>query len=201
MVVLDLLKKDLKILFRRKSPIIIPIVFSFVSVVVLSFFFQRGSYELMWIVLLFSSVFPQIEIMRYEFEEDVIESLVTSPLKSEVFFISKFLSGLIVILFISFFSLVFFVFFTNLELSIYLIVSIALSVWGMVSLSTLFSFFMFSSYMNLPTYYLIVFPFYIPLIVSAIRFVEGEYSALNLIVGFDLINFFAAFMLFDIRKP
>ncbi len=200
MIVFELVKKDLKVLFRRKSPIFIPIAFSFVSVVIISFFFQKGSYELLWIILLFSSVFPQIEVMRYEFEDDVVDTLINSPLKSEIFFISKFLTGFIIVCLVSFFSLIFFIFFTNLEVSGFLIFSVVLSIVGMVSLSTLFSFLMFSLSMNIPLYYIIVFPFYIPLIVSSIRFVEGEYHVLKLVISFDLINFFAAYMLFDMRK-
>lgn len=200
MRIVEFLKKDFKIFYRKKTVFVLPIVFSFVSAIAISFFVQRASYELMWIVFLFASVYPQIEIMRSEFEDDVIESLITSPVSSGDIFISKFLFGFIFLSIVGFFTIIFFVFFTNLQVSTSLLFSFAISLVGIVSLSTLFSLFAVSEDISFPAYYVIVFPFYIPVIISSVKFVEGDSFALRLILGFDIINFFASYALFDIRK-
>lgn len=200
MILWELIRKDLLILSRKRAPIILPVIFSFISAVILSFFLQNGSYELMWIVFLFSSIFPQIEIMKHEFEDKIVDTLKIYPLRSEIFFLSKFFVGLIFLLFVGFCTTAFFVFFTNLGVSFDFFVSFCLAVFGINSVSTLFSFYAVSDELSLPAYYIIVSPFYVPVIVASVKFAEGDSFSLNIILSFDVINFLTAFSFFDIKR-
>jgi len=201
-VIRELILKDIKYLFRVKSSLLSPIIFSFIASFVISLsvpqdVLKEYAFPIMWIVFIFASVFPSLELMRYEVESGILEGLMSSSLKKEFFFLSKFISALIMYI-ITGISLFFvFFFFANFSPSFYALLSFFLSAIGVSSLSVLFASLYTKDFLKIPIY-VVLFPFYIPLIISAIEITRENFSAFKLIFGFDIINFSLAFALFDI---
>lgn len=202
--ILQLLKKDFLFITREKYSFFVPFIFGFSSAVFLSFglpyeVLSSHSYSIFWIVLLFSSVFPAQELMKYEEREEVILGILNSPVRKEVFFISKFFAVFFIFISVGTALFLFFVFFANMNLSLYAFLSFVLGGIGIVSLSVVFSSFFVKENINIPIL-IFLFPFFIPVIVGAISFSDGAFSSLKIILGFDLTNFFLSLALFDLER-
>ncbi len=191
------LQKDLKILFRDIFFFVFSLVFALVCTVLFSMILPRVSdnrFELLWLVFLFVSVFPPIDLMRYE--KEIMGHLSMLRLGS-VFFLSKFLLVLIIAWIFGFFVFFTFFFFLNFVPSLLMLLSFFISSFGICSLSILFSLSVIKGEFGFPVY-IILFPLYIPVVISSVEFGYGNLSALKVLVGFDLINFSLSFALFDL---
>jgi ABC-type transport system involved in cytochrome c biogenesis permease component len=193
-----LFKKDILFLFREKISFFVPIVFGFVCSVFLSFAIpgNQNSITIMWVVLIFSSFFSAIEIIRIETEEGAIDGLINSPVDNGVIFVSKFLTMYFLFLILSLILLLLFVFFANLNFSARLIFGLFISGIGICSLSVLFSSFIVGENIKIPIYILLL-PLFIPPVVSSSL---GSSDWIKISFGFSIINFLFSFALFEVKK-
>ncbi len=193
-----LFKKDILFLFREKISFFVPIVFGFVCSIFLSFAIpgNQNSIAIMWVVLIFSSFFPAVEIMRIETEEGAIDGLINSPVDNGIIFISKFLTMYFLFLILSLILLFLFVFFANLNFSLKLVFGFFVSGFGISSLSVLFSSFLVDENVKIPIYILLL-PLFIPPVVSSSI---GSSDWIKISFGFSVINFLFSFALFEVKK-
>ncbi len=201
-IIKQLVLKDIRYMFRVKSAFFSPIVFSLITSFVISFsvpqdVLKTHAFPIMWIVFIFSSVFPAVELMRYEGEGGVLEGILSSPLKKEFIFISKFLSTFFVFLITGISLFFIFFFFANFSPSFHTLLSFFLASLGVSSISVLFASFYMKDTLRIPIY-VILFPLYIPVVISAVEISQGNLSAFKIILGFDIVNFFLSFALFDV---
>lgn len=193
------LQKDFRILIRERSLFVFPIVFALICTVLFSMVLPKNivsvnRYELLWIVFLFISVFPSLDFIMYE--RDFIGHFSALRLGT-VFFLSKFLLVLFTTWIFGIFIFFMFFFFLNFIPSSFMFLSFFLSAFGMSSLSVLFSLYVVKGDMGLPIY-ILLFPLYIPLVISAVELGYGNLSALKILIGFNVINFSLSFALFEL---
>jgi len=193
-----LFKKDILFLFREKISIFVPIVFGFICSIFLSFAIpgNQNSITVMWVVLIFSSFFPAIEIMRIETEEGAIDGLINSPVDNGIIFISKFVTMYFLFLILTLILFFLFVFFANLNFSLKLVFGFFISGLGISSLSVLFSSFLVGENIKIPIYILLL-PLFIPPVISSSI---GSSDWIKISFGFSVINFLFSFALFEVKK-
>ncbi len=197
-LVVLLFKKDILFLFREKISIFVPIVFGFICSIFLSFAIpgNQNSITVTWVVLIFSSFFPAIEIMRIETEEGAIDGLINSPVDNGIIFISKFVTMYFLFLILTLILFFLFVFFANLNFSLKLVFGFLISGLGISSLSVLFSSFLVGENIKIPIYILLL-PLFIPPVVSSS---VGSSDWMKISFGFSVINFLFSFALFEVKK-
>ncbi len=198
-----MITKDIKIAFREKTSFLFPLAFSLISTVLISFslpteIVSEHSFQILWIIFLFSGLIIPTEILRHESENGILEGILNSGVEKELIFISKFLICYIIMTAIGFFIIAMFTFFLNFKVSYSSVLIFQLSLIGVTSLSILFSVSYIRGNVGVPIY-VILLPLYIPVIIGAQKFLEGDPNAIKLIISFDVLNFSISLLLFDIE--
>jgi heme exporter protein B len=212
-----LVKKDLKLEFRRREILSTTLIFSLTMIVLFSLLFQSHSAEentwmyagILWMTFGFAGMLALSKAFAQEQEDLRIRGLVLSPMDSSTLYTAKFIANCIYLTLFEVTALPFFIIFFDITPTASLgmiIVPLLLGNVGFAAVGTLFSAIAFntrSREMMLP---LLMFPVMVPVLLAAVNMTDtvlngGTVSVqstwFRLLIGFDVIFFTASFILYD----
>ncbi len=211
-----IVKKDLITEMRTKELFTSMLTFSILVVVIFSFAFafstgliKLAAPAMLWITFTFAGVLGLSRSFALEKEGNAVLGLLLTPTDRSFIYIGKLISGTIFVFIVGMIIVPMFVIFFNLDFVatvLPLIPVVLLGSLGYVAVGTLFSAMAVNTRLREVLLPILLFPIIIPLIVSAVKLsslvLEGKplsdgYSALQLLIAFDIIFVAACAVVFE----
>ncbi|AOM82194.1 heme exporter protein CcmB [Salisediminibacterium beveridgei] len=214
---LAVFQKDLMTELKSKQMVTTMLIFAGLVIVTFSFAFDPTSEAvrvlipgMIWVITIFSGILGLNRSFLSEKQNDQLHGMMTAPVDPSGIFLGKFLANLCFVLIVQGFSIpVLFLLFDYSELTLatsgWFILIVFLGTFGFIAAGTLLaalSSHSKSSEMLLPV---LLFPLVMPVLIAAVQatsllFSEGPaaiMSWLQLMTVYNVIFFFAGFLLFD----
>lgn len=214
---LAVFQKDLMTELKSKQMVTTMLIFAGLVIVTFSFAFDPTSEAvqvlipgMIWVITIFSGILGLNRSFLSEKQNDQLHGMMTAPVDPSGIFLGKFLANLCFVLIVQGFSIpVLFLLFDYSELTLrtsgWFLLIVFLGTFGFIAAGTLLaalSSHSKSSEMLLPV---LLFPLVMPVLIAAVQatsllFSEGPeaiISWLQLMAVYNVIFFFAGFLLFD----
>ena len=212
----SILHKDLLIEFRNKDIIISMLIFSLTVVVIFNFVFEPGSTEIratapgiLWVAFAFASTLGLGRSFAREQENGVMQGLLLCPVDRSTIFAAKTIGNVIFITLVELITLPIMVVLFDLpmqRLLPWLVLILLLGTIGFATVGTLFSAIAANTRSREVMLPILLFPVSVPVILASIKstayLVSGRalsdiWSWMRLLVVFDLLYFFACYLLYE----
>jgi len=212
----SILYKDLLIEFRNKDIIISMLIFSLTVVVIFNFVFEPGSTEIratapgiLWVAFAFASTLGLGRSFAREQENGVMQGLLLCPVDRSTIFAAKTIGNVIFITLVELITLPIMVVLFDLpmqRLLPWLVLILLLGTIGFATVGTLFSAIAANTRSREVMLPILLFPVSVPVILASIKstayLVSGRalsdiWSWMRLLVVFDLLYFFACYLLYE----
>lgn len=214
-----LLRKESLLSLRAKESSISVVFFTFLVVLLFHFGFSGVEPQniipylaaFLWLSTLFGGMLRLNQTFEPENEGKVMDGMRLVPGIAVPFFLSKFVSNLLFLFFLTLFTFLLLVFLFNIQNPLaYLAVAwcpLSLGIFGLASIGTLFSNMVISHHRRTLVLPIICYPILIPLIIGVLNaFVYSasgnllglEGSWIKILIVFDMIFFVMSLMLFEL---
>jgi heme exporter protein B len=197
--------KDLRSELRTKEALNASLAFSIVILVIFSFAFDQAeglaefSGGLLWLAYAFAGALVLNRSFARELQNDCLDALVSSPAPASAIFLGKALANYALLLVVELLSLGVFAILYDTRLSgklSLLVLVLVLATWGMTIIGTIFSALTVNLTMRELMLPVLVYPFLIPVLMSAMLLTTGLLTGvpletniiwLRVLVAFDIV--------------
>jgi len=214
--IFSILRKDLLLELRNKDVITSMLVFSLVVVVIFNFVFDPGSDQIrttapgiLWVAITFASNLGLSRTFAREQENGMMQGLLLCPVDRSSIYVAKVLGNVIFIMIVELVTLPIMVVLYDLSVGPIwapLILILFLGTFGFASVGTIFSAISANTRSREVMLPILLFPVTVPVILASIkstsyllagRDASQVWSWVKMLVGFDVIFFVVAFLLYE----
>jgi heme exporter protein B len=214
--VYTILHKDLLLELRSKDIVSTMLIFSLTVVVIFNFVFDPGSDEMrtsapgiLWVAFAFASNLGLSRSFAREQENSMMQGLLLCPVDRSAVFSAKVIGNVLFISLVELITLPVMVVFFDLSIGavwLPLLATLFLGTMGFATVGTIFSAISANTRSREVMLPIMLFPVTVPVILAAIKstayLLSGRdmgqvWSWLRLLIAFDVVYFFACFLLYE----